>query len=439
MFMEILATINYILGILFFVCYSYQIFYIFVPAFKKHKAHKEPVKESRLAVLVSARNEEKVIGGLLDSINKQDYDPELIKVFVVADNCSPNDNTANIAREHGAIVYERKNLKKVGKGYALNWLLKKIEKDGYWNEIDAFLVFDADNILKKNYISEMNKTFSDGFDAITSYRNSKNYGDNWISAGYSLWFLRESKYLNNSRMLLGTSCAISGTGFLVSRQLIEKYNGWNFFLLTEDIEFSVCNVVNGVRIGYCPNAELYDEQPVKFTQSWKQRLRWAKGFLQVWKKYGRSLIKNIFSSKFFSCFDMTMNIMPAFVISTMSILVSLIAVIVGLIARLDFSRVLWGLVGYAAYTYAFMFIIGVITTITEWKNIHCRSWKKILYTFTFPLFMFTYIPISIVAIVKRVTWEPIEHTRSKRIEDMGISERSDDEEIDSRKENEETI
>ena len=38
----------------------------------------------------------------------------------------------------------------------------------------------------------MNRTFSEGYEIITSYRNSKNYGDNWITAGYALWFLRES-------------------------------------------------------------------------------------------------------------------------------------------------------------------------------------------------------------------------------------------------------
>ena len=63
--------------------------------------------------------------------------------------------------------------------------------------------------------------FSDGYQIVTSYRNSKNYGDNWISAGYALWFLRESRYLNHARFLLGTSCAVSGTGFLFSRRVLE--------------------------------------------------------------------------------------------------------------------------------------------------------------------------------------------------------------------------
>ena len=143
-------------------------------------------------------NEEFVIGNLLDSIKKQDYPSDLLTVFVVADNCT--DNTASISRGYGAFVYERSDRDLIGKGYALDWLLSRLKEDGHWETIDGFLVFDADNVLAPNYISEMNKTFSDGYEALTSYRNSKNYGDNWISAGYALWYLRESKYLHNSRI-----------------------------------------------------------------------------------------------------------------------------------------------------------------------------------------------------------------------------------------------
>ena len=416
MFIQTLANINFALGILLFICYGYQIFYIFVPYFRQHKRHREPIKMNRLALLVSARNEETVIGDLLESINAQDYDKELLRVFVAADNCT--DGTADIARRYGAKVYERKNDRLIGKGYALDWLLGRIKEDGYWNEIDAFLVFDADNLLMPDYVSEMNKTFSDGYEAITSYRNSKNYGDNWISAGYGLWYLRESKYLHNSRMLMNTSCAISGTGFLVSRALIERYGGWKFFLLTEDIEFSICNVVNGVRIGYCERAELYDEQPVTFAQSWKQRLRWSKGFFQVFGKYWSKLLRGIFVKRSFACLDMLMNIMPAFVITTGSLVVSICAIAAGIYLGIPVRAVLESFIGYWIFTYLMMFAIGTVTTVSEWNKIHCPAWKKVLFTFTFPIFMFTYLPISTVALFKKVRWEPIEHTRSKSWKDI---------------------
>jgi cellulose synthase/poly-beta-1,6-N-acetylglucosamine synthase-like glycosyltransferase len=99
-------------------------------------------------------------------------------------------------------------------------------------------------------------------------------------------------------MRFGTSCAISGTGFCISREIIEKNNGWKYHLLTEDIEFSVDMAIQGETIGYSGGSVVYDEQPVTFEQSWNQRLRWSKGFYQVFGKYGGSLFKRIFSGSF---------------------------------------------------------------------------------------------------------------------------------------------
>ena len=70
--METIKIINFIIGIVFFVCYSYQFFYILIPFVKKEKPHKN-TELHRYAVLISARNEELVIGNLLDSIAAQDY------------------------------------------------------------------------------------------------------------------------------------------------------------------------------------------------------------------------------------------------------------------------------------------------------------------------------------------------------------------------------
>lgn len=292
--MNIPVTIKYvnlIISALFCCCYAYQLFYILVPFFSGRRTH-GPAKYHRYAVLIAARNEEEVLPHLIESIRKQDYPGELIEIFVVADNCT--DETAAAAANCGAHVYQRFHRTRIGKGYALEFLLQNIYGDYGKEYFDGFFVFDADNLLAENYITEMNRVFSDGFQIVTSYRNSKNYGDNWISAGYALWFLRESKYLNQARMTLGTSCAVSGTGFLMSSDILQECGGWKFYLLTEDIEFTVHNVVNGERIGYCRDAVLYDEQPVKFSQSCRQRLRWARGYLQVLRKYGLRLFRGRF-------------------------------------------------------------------------------------------------------------------------------------------------
>lgn len=413
--MEIIKWINYIISVIFMVCYTYQLFYIVVPYIKRKKPHKQAVLH-KYAVLISARNEQSVITQLIDSINNQDYPSELITIFVVADNCT--DKTAEMAQNSGAIVYERFNNQQVGKGYALNYLFEQIKNDYVNENFDAYLILDADNLLSENYITEMNKTFSDGYNILTSYRNSKNYDSNWISAGYALWFLREAKYLNQARMLLNTSCAVSGTGFMFSRQILDKMGGWNFFTLTEDIEFTVYNIVNGEKIGYCGTAVLYDEQPVKFSQSWHQRLRWAKGYLQVFRKYGFKLIGGIITKFSFSCFDITMTIMPAIVLSIVAMLANLITIIFGIVSGDNILIVFQSLFEAISNGYLLMFLVGMITTISEWKQIHTTAFKKILYMFTFPLFMFTYIPIAVTALFKKVEWKPIEHNHAKTLEEV---------------------
>ncbi|MCI8350073.1 MAG: glycosyltransferase family 2 protein [Oscillospiraceae bacterium] len=415
--MEFVSFLNWIIAILFVACYAYQFFYIFVSLVFKSKKSPD-AQPKRYAALISARNEENVIANLIESIKKQKYPSELLDIYVVADNCT--DSTAQAARKAGAThVWERFNNVQVGKGYALEFLFDRLKEENLIEQYDGYFVFDADNLLDENYVAEMNKTFCAGHRVVTSYRNSKNFGSNWISAGYSLWFLREARYLNNARMILGTSCAISGTGFLVHKDIILRNGGWKHFLLTEDIEFTVDNILKGEKIAYCPTAVFYDEQPVRFLQSWHQRMRWAKGYLQVFRHYGLSLIKGSTVGHNFSCFDMMMSIMPAIVLTMLSFVLNFS---VSLWSILTFNGqvtvVLFSLLESLVNAYGLLFFLGGITLLTEWKNIYCSTPRKILSAFTFPLFMFTYIPISAVALFKKVEWKPIQHGVSKKLDDI---------------------
>ena len=119
---NIYNIIGTILGIMLaYKAIYYAIGFLFTRKFKSAK------NKHKYGILIAARNEETVIGNLLDSINKQDYPRDLLTVFVVADNCT--DNTAKIARKHGAKVYERQDPDHKTKGYALQFLIKNIEKD----------------------------------------------------------------------------------------------------------------------------------------------------------------------------------------------------------------------------------------------------------------------------------------------------------------------
>ena len=371
-----LRTINAVISALFFICYTYQFLYIPLVLLKKRRPLPRPAASHRYAVLIAARNEENVIAGLLDS--------------------------------HGAVVYERFNHVNVGKGYALDFLLQHIGAD-YPEGFDGYFVFDADNILSPDYLERMNESFSAGNEIVTSYRNSKNFGDNWISAGYALWFLRESRYLNGARNRLGSSAAVGGTGFLFSQRILDESHGWRFYLLTEDIEFSIHHILRGERIAICEDAVLYDEQPTDFRQSCRQRLRWAKGYIQVFRRYGAELLKGTAKGSW-SCFDMSMSILPAFILTALCLLANLTLTALGLMQGDGVWFAIRSLLECMGSILATLLVLGGITVASEWRRIHAPAWKKIAFTLTFPLFMLTYLPISMAALFMKVEWKPIHHS-----------------------------
>lgn len=407
--MVFLTWCSRIIAALFFLCYCYQFLYIPI-ALRRRREEPAVTRCCRYAVLICARNEEAVIGDLLESIRRQTYPGALIRTFVMADNCT--DGTALAARRHGAVVYTRQNDRLVGKGYALEALLENIARD-YPRGFDGYFVFDADNLLAPDYIERMHETFCSGYEVVTSYRNSKNYADNWISAGYALWFLRESQYLNRARMKLGTSCAVSGTGFLFSKQILDRVGGWPFHLLTEDIEFSIDRILQGVRIGYCEKAVFYDEQPTDFRQSWHQRTRWTKGYLQVFGKYGGELIRKILRGNW-AAYDMTMNIMPAFFLSAAGLVVEGAALVMSMLHG-GIALALPSLLRIFGSMYCTLFVLGAITTATEWNRIRATTRQKLRAVLTFPLFMATYLPIAICAIFAKAEWKPIRHEVTARM------------------------
>ena len=249
----------------------------------------------KYAILIAARNEEKVIGNLLDSIKKQDYPSELLKVFVVCDNCT--DSTFEVASEKGAICYKRFDEVHKTKGFALQYLFNCIEKDYGIKSFEGYFIFDADNLLQVDYISRMNDSFDAGEKIVTSYRNTKNFDENWIASTYALHWLRSIRANHRARSILRLATNIQGTGFLFTNEIV--LNGWKYTSLTEDRALTADVVKEGYRITYNDKAMFYDEQPTSLKVALRQRLRWSKGHLLAFVESGPGLFLNIFFGKLF--------------------------------------------------------------------------------------------------------------------------------------------
>ena len=451
-------------------------FYIIIGLFFTRK-FKPAKNKHKYAILIPARNEENVIGNLIDSIHKQDYPQDLITIFVVADNCT--DKTASIARKKGAICYERFDKEHKTKGFALQYLVKCIEKDYGVKSFEGYFVFDSDNLLKKDYISRMNDSFDEGLKIITSYRSTKNFDENWIASTYALHWLRSVRFDHRARSVLHLATNLQGTGFLFANEIIE--NGWNYTSITEDRALTVDAVAQGYEISYNDEAIFYDEQPVNLKIALRQRLRWSKGHILAFNETWLKLVKNIFFGKKwvkecnqtkdkrlsvrilesirlrFASFDMFGQALPKVIINIIRwIIVSWImyacycyihginnssligsstylgkalnmlidpikinvsagfdAFLIGLLIAL------WWKIFYRIGSYFENIVAAIYIFIVENRRIpKIKLHKKILYCFTWPIFDIIGRYTTYVALFKKVDWKPIPHNSKITIDDI---------------------
>lgn len=415
-----IVIFNFLVWAFFTFAYLYQIVYVIRALVRGTVRLPKAQTKHSYAFVIAAHNEEPVIMNLVKSILAQEYEGD-IGCFVVADNCT--DSTAELARKAGAIAWERNDLVRKGKSWAMDYAFSRI-LDEYGDRFEGFFVMDADNIIAPDYVDIMNDAFDQGYLVCTSYRNSKNFDSSWVSSGYATWFLREARFLNNSRMMCGTSCAISGSGWLVSAAIVRGMHGWRFHTLTEDIQFSTFCCAHGIQIGFAP-AEFFDEQPVTFKASWVQRMRWTKGFYQVFFSYFNNLMHGIVVRHRFASYDMLMTIAPGMLLSLVSVLVNSVYLIIGSLSHgfLATQREVLMCVGSIIMMlwsmYVLFFIIGLLTTICERKHIHARKkWRVFTNLFTFPLFMLTYLPMSVIALFKKVEWIPTKHDIAVNFDDV---------------------
>ena len=367
-------------------------------------------KNHKFMAIIPAHNEEKVVGNLIESLKKQTYDKNLYDIYVIADNCT--DETAKVAKQSGAIVYERFDEAHKTKGYALQWFLKKKIKENA--DYDAFFVFDADNIVDKNFITNMNKKLCQGEEVVQGYRDIKNPTDNWITAGYALFYWTMHRFYHLARYNIGLSPLLNGTGFMVKFDVV-KPNGWETETLTEDIEFSLKQIIKGKKLGWATDAIVYDEQPTSFKQSWSQRSRWTVGHMQCLKIYTGQLAKAVKEHKTLMNFDGLLYIAGTAPMLVITFGLMILNCIMYLAQEMSTGLFIINVLNYLVPTLLTPIAISLVVMVLEKKPIKPMIKGLLCY----PLFMGTWVIINLKCLFKReTTWEKIDHVRNIKISEV---------------------
>ncbi|MBQ7699945.1 MAG: glycosyltransferase family 2 protein [Clostridia bacterium] len=405
------------------------------------KRYPKTDKINKFGLIIPARNEENVVAGLIESIQKNNYPQDKLQIFVIAHNCT--DKTAEIARKYGVTVYEYNNPEENTMGYAFKYLFSCIERDYGTQNYDGFFLFNADNLLDINYISKMNDAYNyyDGESVITSYRNSKNFGSNIISGLYGIYFLAGCRLESCGRTVLGCSTRVQGTGYLINSKIVK--NGWPYVSLTEDWEFTADQILYDNKIRYCDDAIFYDEQPTNIKIMWRQRVRWARGHLLVFYARFADLFRQLFKKEtkhHMSLYDITAYILPSpvlmFGLQLIQIALFLTAPLID--KSLTMHRVLFGftpdlilsdglIITYARSaltSYVGMVLMAIVIFITERKRIRGVSFiQKAAIIVCWPLFFAAGIPMYIQAFFsKGLGWKPIPHSDQTSFEHVNKKE-----------------
>lgn len=379
--------------------------------YKKKK--REPfAPEKSFAILVAAHNEEQVVGALMENLKHLNYPKELFDVFVICDNCT--DSTADIVRSHGMNACVRTNNKLRGKGYAIEWMLKEL-----WDlprQYDGIVMFDADNLAHPDFLIEMNNDLCSGAQVIQGYIDTKNPEDSWITAAYGISYWYCNRLWQLSRTNLGLANFLGGTGMCFDTKLLKEM-GWGATSLVEDLEFTMRCVERGVHPVFNYDAKLFDEKPLTFRASARQRLRWMQGHFTVARRYFFPLLWKSIKERSLVKFDMALYGVNVYIVLLTFLMTAFIWVDMSLLKGPNFATMyeampLW-VSGLAIAANVFTFLAALVLEKVKFKKVYA-------YLILFPVYLVSWWPITFYAFFTQNNkqWSHTQHTRVVRLEEV---------------------
>ena len=398
-----MEAVEWILDILFFLLKGLTVYFGVIALFTLRRSRRIPRTDSlvRFAVVIAARNEETVIADPVRSVLAQDYPCHLRDVYVVPNNCT--DQTEEVAAAAGAKIIACRGTVR-SKGDALHDAFAQLLKE---KSYDAFLVLDADNTLKSDYLARMNDAFAAGAMICKSKTKASNPTASGVAGCYGLYNAVCDLMCSRPRAACGLSAKLIGTGFAVRREVLEQMGGWNTTTIAEDAEFAAQCARTGYRVTWVPEAVNYDEEPVDFVTSLHQRRRWCSGLMQV----GRKEIPRLWRTKGAGAmlrWDMVMFLLAPFgqAISGLLLAVSFLCRLIteGRIALLPVLTALSG------FCLGCMVLAAVLCLLGGYG---LRGMLRAIWFF--PFFMVSWLPLQVISLFRDTThWRAITHTGQKK-------------------------
>lgn len=393
------------IGLIFIINAFILLIYSYLVMPRCYLKPKKYNNKKRYCILIPARYESKVINNLLLSITKQTTKINPKDIYIIVE--SIKDKTVDIAKQYNMNIILRENLSLKRKGYALNDAVTYILKKQI--HYDAYFIFDADNILDKDFIKNMEKSINEGYDIGIGYRNTKN-SNTLVSASSALTFSMINTMLNERKNKYHNNLTISGTGYYIKGSIIEEWNSFPFHSLTEDYELTLYAILHNLTTTYNKKAIFYDEQPDNFNVSLKQRTRWVKGYFEARKKYinkiSKSEIKN--DPNFASKVNAFLGVTPY-----IYIIIGLLIILVNILITKGITSFLSYLTIFLLLIYILLALFTIIMLKKEKNSLNISKSMKIKVIFYNPIFMLSYIICLLRTIfIKDIKWDKIDHNKN---------------------------
>ncbi len=410
-------------------------FYVagFFLSMKRIKKAPHSDKLTKFGILVPARNESHVIENIMKSLKAQTYSKEHFDVWFIVE--SEDDPTTQIAKQYGYQYFVRDELtnKRKTKGFALQECIRYFKNNNI--NYDAYMIFDADNVMDPDYLEKMNDLRQTGVEVGVGYRNFTNINTNWLTSGSAILFTYMNSFTSKNRTLLFKKALITGTGYFVNSEIIDEAGGWIFTGMTEDTEFTTYCEYHNINMCYYPYINFYDEQSPSIRTNHRQHIRWIWGFLINRRPFIKGGKMHHATNKVVhkaAIFDYRVSMLP-FIIACVTDLLILVAAIIlyslSLKQAPEYSEpFLINIIMFAIFIYM-LFVIAAIATIAHnFNKLKMKWWMIGLTVITYPFYFLDLLIAFFHGLFvprTRKVWTPIKHSgkikdkRAKKVSENG--------------------